>query len=150
MYHSKAIRTAAISPTLGSMAYQCRTHSEANNVLLHQYRRWCATCFGRRTWWQRYGSVSPHRRMTTGAMACLADRTPAGRRLNGRRDAKICAREVLHYVDGCNKLPPIAIFRRHTAVRNPLHVTAANPHPCTFLSLSSRCSCHESLMPPHP
>ena len=47
--HSKAIRTAAISPALGSMAYQCRTHSEANKVLLHQYRRWCATCFGRRT-----------------------------------------------------------------------------------------------------
>ena len=86
--------------------------------------------------------------MTTGTMACLADRTPAGRRLNGRRDAKICAREVLHYVDGCNKLPPIAIFRRHTAVRNPLHVTTANPHPCTFLSLSCRCSCHESLVPP--
>ena len=92
--------------------------------------------------------MSPYRRMTTGAMACLADRTPAGRRLNGRRDAKICAREVLHYVDGCNKLPPIDIFRRHAAVRNPLHVTAANPHPCTFLSLSCRCSCHESLVPP--
>ena len=58
--HSKAIRSVANSPALGSMAHQCRTHSEANNVLLHQYRRWCATCFGRRTWWQRYGSVSPH------------------------------------------------------------------------------------------
>ena len=56
----QALCTVAISPTLDSRAYQCRTHSEAHKVLLRQYRRWCATCFGRRTWWQRYGSVSPH------------------------------------------------------------------------------------------
>ena len=47
--HSKAIRSVANSPTLDSRAYQCRTHSEAHKVLLRQYRRWCATCFGRRT-----------------------------------------------------------------------------------------------------
>ena len=56
----QALCTVAISSTLDSRAYQCRTHSEAHKVLLRQYRRWCATCFGRRTWWQRYGSVSPH------------------------------------------------------------------------------------------
>lgn len=56
----QALCTVAISPTLNSRAYQCRTHSEAHKVLLRQYRRWCAICFGRRTWWQRYGSVSPH------------------------------------------------------------------------------------------
>lgn len=56
----QALCTVAISSTLDSRAYQCRTHSEAHKVLLRQYRRWCATCFGRRTWWQRYESVSPH------------------------------------------------------------------------------------------
>jgi hypothetical protein len=45
----QALCTVAISPTLDSRAYQCRTHSEAHKVLLRQYRRWCATCFGRQT-----------------------------------------------------------------------------------------------------
>ena len=120
MYHSRAIRTAAISPTLGSMAYQCRTHSEANKVLLHQYRRWYASCFGRRTWWQRYGSVSPYIRMPLRAMVFLTDRTPP-ECLSWRTAWLLKGKGQCPYSTsmGVAEQLPIAVFLRHAAVENP-------------------------------
>ena len=67
-----------------------------------------------------------------GTMACLTDRTPSGKRLHGRRYATIYRRKVLHYNNGCQHSCHLMLFLDGTStVKNPLHFSPANQHPCT-------------------
>lgn len=68
----------------------------------------------------------------------LIFRISSERSFYGRRNATICAGKVLHYDNGRHQSCHLMSFLDGTStVKNPLHFSPANPHPCTSYSLSS-------------